>query len=145
LLVGLKQYYFLDNSGELKTSIQLQGDFVIAYALRLWKSSDDKVVNLIEDIRGSCFNKTFKTICYNLLKLDSNNFTYFLELDANISTIQPKAEYAIKLSIEQKIDEGEWRFLATEKAYGNVSCNERGVFSNIGITFSSNNVSKMIG
>lgn len=138
----MQQYYFLDNSGELKTSIQLQGDFVIAYALRLWKSHD-KIVDLVEDIRGSCFNKESKTISYDLFSLKDSNSTYFLELDANISTIHSQAHYAIKLSLEQRVEKENWKLIGTEATFGHVSCNERGVFSKLGISALKDSQNKM--
>ncbi len=90
----MKQFYFLDNSGVLKTSIKLKGNFVIAFSLRLWKT-DDKVLELVEDIRGSCFNSNCKEISYSLANIPDLQYTYFLELDSNISTVHPKANYSI--------------------------------------------------
>lgn len=135
----MKQFYFLDNSGTLKTSIHLKGNFVIAYSLRLWKS-DDKVLDLVEEFRGSCFNDSCKKISYSISKLLNRNFTYFVEVDANISTIKTNSGYSIKLSIEKELNDGVCELLGEEEVFGSVSFEDGGQFSKLNISLCPNEI-----
>lgn len=138
----MKQFYFLDNSGTLKTSIHLKGNFVIAYSLRLWKSHD-KVLELVEELRGSCFNDSCKEITYNTTKLLDGNFTYFVEVDANISTIKSNSDYSIKLLVGQESNDGSNLFLGEDEICGSVSFKDGGQFSNFGISLQPNELNIM--
>lgn len=138
----MKQFYFLDNSGTLKTSIHLKGNFVIAYSLRLWKSHD-KVLELVEELRGSCFNDSCKEITYNTAKSLDINFIYFVELDANISTIQCTSDYLIKLKIGQEVEGGSSNILGEEEVKGKVTFKDGGHFANLGVSLNPNELSVM--
>lgn len=128
----MKQFYFPETTGLLKTSIHLQGDFIIAYSLRLWKSSGVSL-ELVDDVRGSCFNNTYKEINYRYPSIVTNEFKYFLELDSNISTTNKLSKYTIKLSILQESNAGLISILGEEETTGKVGFNEGGKFSKLGI------------
>ena len=138
----MKQFYFLNNSGELKASIKLKGNFVVAYSLRLWKT-DDKVLELVEDIRGSCFNSNCKEVCYTLAKIKDEGCNYYLELDSNISTVHPSTNYSIKLKLEQMTANGQLQFLGKESISGVVGFNDGGKYSKLGLSLNPNAISKM--
>lgn len=138
----MKQFSFVENSGSLKTSIQLKGDIVIAYSLRLWKS-DDKVLDLLEELRGSCFNNADKKISYIISKPLDGNFTYFVEVDANISTIKSNSDYSIKLLVGQESNDGSNLFLGEDEICGSVSFKDGGQFSNLGISLQPNELNIM--
>lgn len=138
----MKQFFFLDNTGKLKTSIQLKGDFIIAYSLRLWKS-DDKVLDLVEELRGSCFNDSCKEISYSTTKCLDHNFTYYVEMDANISTINEISDYAIKLTVGQESNEGNNQLLGEEEISGNISFKDGGQFSKLGVSLCPNELNVM--
>lgn len=138
----MKQFFFLDNSGNLKTSIQLKGDIVIAYSLRLWKS-DDKVLDLVEELRGSCFNDSCKKISYSISKTLDRNFTYFIEVDANISTIKSNSDYSIKLTVGQESNDGIDQLLGEEEISGSVSFKDGGHFSKLGVSLCRNELHVM--
>jgi hypothetical protein len=140
----MKQFYFLDNSGLLKTSIHLQGDFVIAYSLRLWKA-DECEVELIEDIRGSCFNNSCKEICYGTPKLTATEGKYYIELDSNITTINTLSEYSIKLTLAQESSRGMTKLLGEEETNGIVGFNDGGKYAKLGITLNPSFANKMAG
>jgi len=140
----MKQFTFLDNSGELKASIKLDGHFVIAYSLRLWKE-DDKVLELVEDIRGSCFNNNCKEVCYTLSKIPDTQFTYFLEVDANISTIHSITNYSIELILDQKLSNGQVQFLGKDKNEGKVGFSGGGNYAKLGLTLHPFVLNKMVG
>lgn len=138
----MKQFYFLDNSGKLKTSIHMKGDFVIAYSLRLWKSND-KVLELVEELRGSCFNDSCKEITYCTSKSLDHNFTYFVEIDANISTIKSISDYSIKLTVSQESSYGVNQILGAEEINGKVTFKDGGRFANLGVTLAPNTLNVM--
>ena len=129
----MKQFFFLDKSDNIETSIQLEGDIVIAYSLRIWKS-DDKVLDLVEELRGSCFNDSCKKICYNISKSFDRNFTYYIEMDANISTIKSNSDFCIKLMVGQESNTGTNQVLGEEEIRGSVSFKDGGQFSKLGIS-----------
>lgn len=138
----MKQFYFLDNSGKLKISIHMKGDFVIAYSLRLWKSYD-KVLELVEELRGSCFNDSCKEITYCNSKSLDHNCTYFVEIDANISTIKSISDYSIKLTVAQESFYGKSQVLGEEEISGKVSFKDGGKFSNLSVTLAPNTLNLM--
>ncbi len=140
----MKQFHFLDNSGALKTSIKLKGNFVIAYSLRLWKT-EDKVLELLEDIRGSCFNNECKEISYTLSKIPNAECTYFVEMDANISTIHALTNYSIELSLNQKSINGKAQFIGCEKIEGKVGFNDGGKYTKLGLSLNPTVMNKMAG
>ena len=144
VLVGMKQFFFLDTIGELKTTIQLKGNFVIAYSLRLWKS-DDNVLELIEDIRGSCFNNSCNEICYTMSTAPDTQVTYLLELDANISTVNPITNYSILLKLEQKAVAEKLQVLGKESASGTIGFNDGGKYAQLGFSINPNSISKLVG
>ena len=140
----MKQIFFLDTVGELKSTIQLKGNFVIAYSLRLWKT-DDKILDLVEDFRGSCFNNSCKEVCYTLKNFPNSQFTYLLELDANISTVATKANYSIELTLEQKSTSDGLQLLGKESIYGKVGFNDGGKYAKLGLSLNPNSISKLVG
>lgn len=140
----MKQFYFLDKSGLLKSSIQLKGDFVIAYSLRLWKASDVKV-ELIEDIRGSCFNSICKEITYKTPDLSTLEYKYYFELDSNITTISTLTNYSIKLTVVQESSNGNLSLLGEEETSGQVGFNDGGKYEKLAITLRPSLLNKMAG
>lgn len=140
----MNQFYLSDKYGELASSIKLEGNFVIAYSLRLWKS-DDKVLNLMEELRGSCFNSLKKEIKYINNAIIEPEFDYIMELDANISTISPSTKFSLNLDITHHPNNGDLQFLGNDKITGEVKCNTGGKFVKLAVVLTQNQFNSMVG
>jgi len=121
-----------DTSNIFKASIQLEGDFMIAYSLRLWEINDSKN-KLVEEIRGSCSNFSCREINYRMPKLSINKFNYFLELDSNITTNHAMSKYCIKLAIEQESNRGDISFIGEQVKCGELGFSGGGKYVNLAI------------